>query len=80
MDNSIYSNGFRVSTSLFETQILFRIDSPQFDENDNFTGCEREDVADIRLSPELARKLRDSLTENLNSYEESRKKKQENQI
>ncbi|MBP5385671.1 MAG: DUF3467 domain-containing protein [Lachnospiraceae bacterium] len=69
MDNPIYANGFRVAVSQMETQLMFRVDTPQFDEKDQMTGIERKDVADIRISPILAKTLRDILVQHVDAYE-----------
>ena len=46
MDNPIYANGFRVAVSQIETQLMFRVDTPRFDEKDQMVAIERKDVAD----------------------------------
>ena len=69
MDNPIYANGFRVAVSQIETQLMFRVDTPRFDEKDQMVAIERKDVADIRISPILAKTLRDILAQHVEAYE-----------
>ena len=44
MDNIIYANGFRVSIGGLETQLMFKLESPVIDENDNISGVSLKDV------------------------------------
>lgn len=69
MINNMYSNGFRIAVSPTEVQIVFRIDTPKFDEEDKLVGVVREDLADVRMSPALTKKLRDSLDQQIIEYE-----------
>lgn len=69
MDNPIYVNGFRIAISQIETQIMFRVDSPVYDENQQFVGVSQSNVADIRISPILAKTLSKMLDQNVKEYE-----------
>lgn len=61
-----YANKITVSNSLYETRIEFEIESPK-DNNE----IELEKVADIRMSPQLAKKLRDILAQSVDGYEQA---------
>lgn len=61
-----YANKITVSTSLYETRMEFGIESPN-DNDDN----DIKKIADIRISPQLAKKLRDILSQSIDSYEKS---------
>lgn len=69
MDNPVYANGLKIAISPMETQLVFRIDTPSYDENDQIVGVIRNDITDIRISPILAKTLRDMLDQNIQEYE-----------
>ncbi len=69
-NNIIYANGFQLSISTFEALLIFKVDSPVFDENHNIIDTVRENVADIRISPALAKVITGILAENIRQYEE----------
>ncbi len=60
----MYANAFGVSNSVFETRLEFSIETP--DENGEKS---KEVIADIRVSPQLAKMMRDILTQSLDAYE-----------
>jgi len=60
----IYSNAVSVSNSLFETRLEFSVETP------NSNGeKDKEVMVDIRVSPQLAKKIRDILTQSIEAYE-----------
>ena len=69
MDNIIYANGFRVSIGGLETQLMFKLESPVVDENDNISGISLKDVADIRINIALAKQLSEILKNAIDDYE-----------
>ena len=70
MDNVIYANGFRTAMNLSEVQILFRVETPVIDEEKNeITGNNSVNVADIRLSPIIAKDLCAKLQAQIDDYE-----------
>lgn len=70
-NNTIYANGFRIAFSQLESQILFKLETPVFDEANNIVSVTEVDVCDIRLNPALAKELYTKLGEQLDSYETS---------
>ncbi|MCM1127708.1 MAG: DUF3467 domain-containing protein [Lachnospiraceae bacterium] len=67
--NTIYANGFRIAFSQLESQILFKLETPVFDETNNIAGATEVDVSDIRLHPALAKELYTKLGEQIDIYE-----------
>lgn len=68
-NNTIYANGFRIAFSQLESQILFKLETPVFDEANNITDVTEVDVSDIRLHPALVKELYTKLGEQLDIYE-----------
>lgn len=60
--DAVYANYVAVSSSIYETRMEFFLESPECD--DRF-----KEVADIRMSPQLAKKLRDILDQSIELYE-----------
>jgi len=60
---AIYSNGFQASLNDVEGRISFRLVSPTVDVDGDITGSSIQEVVDVRMSPVIMKKLRDSLTE-----------------
>ena len=72
MDNVIYANGFRMAVNASEVQLLLREETPIIDEEKNeITGVEKTNVADIRISPILAKNLCNKLQAQIDEYEKN---------
>lgn len=70
MDNPLYANGFRIAVSAMEAQLTFRIDTPVFDPaNNQLARVDSTELADIRMSPVLAKQLSILLAQNVEAYE-----------
>lgn len=65
MPESIYANGISVSGSVFESRIQFLKDTIDDIKNE----VTQEVVADIRLSPQLAKTLAMIIANNMQEYE-----------
>lgn len=65
MDNLIFTNGFRLTISDAETQLVLRVETPVIDEEKNeICGSNVVDVADVRMSTAMAKQLYLSLKGN----------------
>lgn len=72
MDNIIYANGFRMAVNASEVQLLLRVETPIIDEEKNELTCvEKTNVADIRISPILAKDFCKKLQAQIDEYEKT---------
>lgn len=70
---AIFTNAFRAVTTSSEVQILFRLATPNINEENNTIGEPFiEDIADIRISPEIAKSLCETILSQINQQEESK--------
>ena len=68
----IYANGFRTTMGMLEMQIVFKVDSPIIDESTGeMMGVTTEQVADLRISPTIAKQLCLALQHQVAEYEKS---------
>lgn len=68
----IYGNGFQVSSQRLETQIIIKLETPVFDERlEKCVKVNTEEVADIRMHPELAKELYIALKKQIDEYEKT---------
>ncbi len=61
----IYANGVTINFSIFEGRMEFVVDTPNYIKNEML----QETVADIRMSPALAKALALYLLDNVQNYE-----------
>lgn len=72
MDNVIYANGFRMAVNASEVQLLLRVETPIIDEEKNeITGVDIANVADIRVSPIIAKNFCKKLQAQIDEYEKA---------
>ena len=71
MENLIYANGYRVTITDKETQLLLRVESPIVDEEKNeISGTTVVNVADVRMSTGIAKELYLSLKGHFECFNE----------
>ena len=70
MEKVFYANGFRVTMGPAEVQMSMHIESPVIDENTNqVIRVEKSEVADVRMSPYVAKLLLNALASSVENYE-----------
>lgn len=63
-----YTNGFRMNWSVFEFNLDFMNEEPEVSETDP-SSVQRQEVCRLRMSPQLAKLLSNTLNRELQAYE-----------
>ena len=66
----IYTNAFQLTSGAAEIQLILKLETPIINaDNNSFLGTECTNLADIRISPFVAKQLSLALSHNIREYE-----------
>ena len=68
----VYTNGFRTTMGMLETQLVFKIESPVIeDASGKVVSIQSQDLVDLRMSPAIAKQLCVALGQQIAEYEKN---------